>query len=122
MMPPKFRILRKTLLLTYASLLALVLSAVGCGGSLKLAELNENPGQYNEQTVTVKGRVVQTFGLPVLQQSIAKIDDGTGAVWVKPRGRVPYEGEKIEIKGTVKVGMTFANRDFAVVVLENVAP
>jgi hypothetical protein len=111
--------LRRSLFRTQTAVLVLAFATAGCGNSLRLAKLNENPGQYNEQTVTVKGRVVQTFGLPVLQQSIAKIDDGTGAVWVKPRGRVPYEGERIEVKGTVRVGMTFANRDFAVVVLED---
>jgi hypothetical protein len=104
---------------TLTLFLGVVLFLSGCGGHLKLADLNEAPGRYNEATVSVKGEVTQTFGVPVLKQSVVKIDDGTGAVWVKPRGRVPFEGETIELKGTVKIGVTFANRDFAVILVEN---
>ena len=38
---------------------------------------------------------------------------------VKPRGRVPFRGEEIEVAGTLRIGMTLANRNFGVVVYED---
>jgi hypothetical protein len=63
--------------------------------------------------------VIQTFAIPVLGQSLVKIDDGTGQIWVKPRNRVAFEGEEIEVIGTLRIGVTAANRNFGVVVYEN---
>lgn len=100
-----------------AALIALALSA--CGGGLKLAEISDNPSKYNDKQVTVRGKVVQTYAVPVLNQSVVQIDDGSGTIWVKPQGRVPFEGEKIKVKGTVKIGLTLANYNLGVIVIEN---
>ena len=104
--------------LTFAFLLPFIL-AIGCGGSLSLRELSDNPGKYNNKKVTVQGKVTQTFGVPILGQSIVKIEDSGAEIWVKPHSRTPFEGEKIKVKGTVKIGLTFANRSFGVIVIED---
>ena len=98
-----------------------VFALVSCGGisKVKIADIESDPGKYNDQHVKVKGEVVQTFALPFLGQSIVRIDDGTGKIWVKPRGKVPFKGEKLEIVGTVKVGMTIANKNFGFIVIED---
>ena len=35
---------------------------------------------------------------------MVQIDDGTGQVWVKPHGRVPFKGEEIKVKGMLEIG------------------
>jgi hypothetical protein len=108
---------RLSLLLACGLLLSV--GALGCSSPLSIHQITEQPGKYNEQQVVVKGKVIQTFAIPVLGQSLVKIDDGTGQIWVKPRNRVAFEGEEIEVIGTLKIGVTAANRNFGVVVYEN---
>ncbi len=92
---------------------------LGCSTRSSIQQITAQPGKYNEQRVVVEGKVVQTYAIPVLGQSLVKIDDGTGQIWVKPRSRVPFEGEEIEVAGTLKIGITLANRNFGVVVYED---
>ena len=108
---------RRVLLL----LLGLAILAVTPGCSTRIADITSQPGRYNEKSVVVRGTVTQTFALPMLGQSLVRIDDGTGQVWVKPHGRVPFEGEKIKVKGTLKIGMTLANKNLGFVVYQSAA-
>ena len=96
-----------------------LLLAPGCTTRSTIRQITAQPGKYNEQRVVVEGKVVQTYAIPVLGQSLVKLDDGTGQIWVKTRNRVPFEGEEIEVAGTLKIGITFANRNFGVVVYED---
>ena len=97
--------------------LGVLVALPGC--STKIAQISSEPGRYNEQHVVVKGVVTQTFALPILGQSLVQIDDGTGRVWVKPYGRVPFKGEEIKVAGTLKIGMTLANKNLGVVIYED---
>jgi hypothetical protein len=99
--------------------MAMILLLCACAGGMKISELTADPGKYNDQKVTVKGKVVQVYALPVLAQSLAQINDGSGDLWVKPYKRVPAEGQEITVKGTVKIGLTLANKDFGVIVVES---
>ena len=105
-------------ILLIVSVLALT-AQLGCRSYVPLERLSSEPARYNEAHVTVKGRVTQTFGMPVFGQSLVKIEDGSGSVWVKPDGWVPFEGQEIKVEGTLKIGMTVANKNFAVVVIED---
>ncbi len=104
------------LVLALAGGLLLLVAAWGCSARMRIDELAANPGRYNERRVVVKGTVVQTFAVPMIGQSLVQIDDGTGKVWVKPHGRVPFQGQEIEVEGTLKIGFTLANESFGVVV------
>ena len=104
---------------TFAILgITMILWLCACAGSMKISELTADPGKYNDKEVTVQGKVVQVYAVPLLSQSLAKINDGSGDLWVKPHQRVPAEGEQITITGKVKIGLTLANRDFGVIVVE----
>ena len=107
----------RQLLFLYGSLLALA-AALACSTYVPIQRIAAEPARYNEQRVSVKGRVTQTYALPVLGQSVVRIDDGSGQIWVKPYGKVPFEGEKIEVTGTLKIGMTLANKNLGVIVYE----
>ena len=100
-------------------LLALVAIVAAMGCSTKIGNITSEPGRYNEQRVVVKGTVTQSFALPVLGQSLVRLDDGTGQVWVKPHGRVPFKGEEIKVKGTLKIGMVVANQNLGVVIYQS---
>ncbi len=99
-------------------LLALILAA--CAGSrTNIRDLSENPEKYHDQEVVITGKVVSTFAIPLLSQSLVKVADSSGEIWVKPQGRVPFEGQKITVRGKLKIGLTLANRNFGVIVYEN---
>jgi len=90
-----------------------------CNAPLKISQIAAAPGRYNERQVTVKGTVTQTFAIPMIGQSMVRIDDGTGQLWVKPHRRVPFEGEEIDVTGTLRIGITMANHNMGVVVYED---
>ncbi len=100
--------------------LLLMFIVVSCAGvsRVKIQEIVNEPSKWNEQEVRIKGTVVQTFAVPFLGQSLVRVDDGTGTIWVKPRSKVYFKGDKIEVKGTVKVGLTIANKNFGFIVIE----
>ena len=99
--------------------LSMILGLAACAGSMKISELTANPGKYNDREVTVKGKVTQTYAIPILSQSLVKLSDGSDEVWVKPYDRVPFEGQEISVTGKVKIGLTLAGMNFGVLVLEN---
>ena len=96
------------------------LMLLSCAGTsrVKISDITEQPGKFNEKVVKVRGTVVQTFAVPFLKQSLVRVDDGTGTIWVKPKHKVYFKGEKIEVVGTVKLGFTFADRNFGFIIIE----
>jgi len=99
----------------------LILFCICCAGMsrMHIGTINEDPSRYSNEKVVVRGEVVQIFALPFIDQGICRLSDGTGEIWVKPAGRVPDKGESITIRGTVKVGLTFANKSFGVIIVED---
>ncbi|RMF61032.1 MAG: hypothetical protein D6743_14070 [Calditrichaeota bacterium] len=102
------------------ALVAVAVAASACVGTsrVKIQDIVDQPSKYNEQEVKIKGTVVQTFAVPLLGQSLVRVDDGTGTIWVKPRERVYFKGDKIEVIGKVKIGLTIANKNFGFIVIE----
>ena len=114
--PPRFP-RRSSLLLSLAAIGFLGLA--GCSTTLTIRQITSAPGDYSEKTVRVSGKVVKTFAVPILGQSLVKIDDGTGQLWVKPHNRVPFKGQDIEIHGLLRIGIVLANMNLGIVVYEN---
>lgn len=85
---------------------------------MNIRDLSDNPEKYHDQEVVIKGKVVSTFAIPLLSQSLVKVADDTGEIWVKPYDRVPFEGQKVTVRGKLKIGLTLANRNFGVIVYE----
>lgn len=100
------------------TLFAILLFIPGCAGATKVRDLNANPQKYNEKVVTVKGRVVESYSLPIISFGVARIDDGSGEIWVKPHNRSFFEGEKVTVKGVLKIGMTLGSKSFGYIVVE----
>lgn len=96
----------------------LLLLMLGCAGATKVREINANPQKYNEKEVTVKGKVVESYSLPIVSFGVARIDDGSGEIWVKPYDRSFFEGEKVSVKGVLKIGVTLGSKSFGYIVVE----
>jgi hypothetical protein len=76
-----------------------------CAMSLRnphVADLRDNPGRYQNHSVSIDGVVTTSWGLPLLPFRMYKVDDGTGEVTVLSQGsRMPTRGARVRVKGKV---------------------
>jgi hypothetical protein len=93
-----------------SALLAIVASAAltltsACALSLRsphISDLRENPGRYQNQTVSIDGVVTSSWGLPLVPVRLYQVDDGTGELTVlSQNSRTPTKGARVRVKGRV---------------------
>jgi hypothetical protein len=99
---------RLALLVTFAAGLS------ACATSLRnphIADLRDNPGRYQNHSVSIDGVVTNSWGVPMLPFRLYKVDDGTGEVTVVSQGaRVPTRGARVRVRGRVdEVGVVSGN-------------
>jgi hypothetical protein len=84
---------------------ALVSISSACALSLRhpqIADLQHNPGRYQDRTVNINGVVTSSWGVPLVPFRFYKVDDGTGEVTVLAQGsRTPTKGARVHVKGRV---------------------
>ena len=103
--------------LAAASVIFVLLLAVGCPQQRTIAEINRDPGRYLNKEVAVRGTVTESFG--ALGTGVYQVDDGTGKLWVfTDRYGVPAKGTRVGVAGTISPTATFAGRSFATVLRE----
>ena len=90
---------------------------VGCA-SVNIAKIQKMPKAYEDKTVSISGKVVETMGVPFLQKGFYQIDDGTGKIWVASTKRSPVRGEQVKVIGEVKAGFTVGGKTYGVVLVE----
>jgi hypothetical protein len=83
-----------------------VLSAVlaaGCAArGVRIAELKDQPDKYDRKTISVTGKVTDSYGIPLLPFQLYKVDDGSGEITVVSRSnRSPSKGARVQVKGKV---------------------
>jgi hypothetical protein len=77
--------------------------ASGCASSLRIADLQRQPGRYQDHSVSVSGTVTSSWGIPLAPFKFYKIDDGTGQLTILSQGtRMPATGEHVRVKGRVE--------------------
>ena len=90
----------------FALCAALLAGTSACAVSLRhpnIADIQQHPGRYQDQTVSVSGVVTSSWGLPLVPFRFYKVDDGTGEVTVLSQGsRMPTTGEHVRVKGRVQ--------------------
>jgi hypothetical protein len=91
---------------TRASLVLLLAGFTSaCAMSLRnphVADLRDNPGRYQNHTVSIDGVVTSSWGLPLVPYRMYKVDDGTGEVTVLSQNtRMPTRGARVRVKGKV---------------------
>lgn len=87
----------------FASLLLAGLVA-GCAfRSARIAEIKQNPGRYDDRTVSVTGFVTSSWSVPLVPYKFYKVDDGTGEITVLAgSGRTPNKGARVQVKGRLE--------------------
>src|SRR5713101_2066297 len=107
-------------LLPVALALAVILSTllmVGCPQGTTIADIQRDPGRFRDKEVSIRGRVVTSFG--AVGEGAYEVDDGTGRIWVlTDRGGVPGQNSRVTVSGRVSTGITFGGRSFGTVIRE----
>ncbi len=105
-----------TTAILFTTLAVFALLTTGCPQHRSIAEIERNPGRYQDKEVIVTGRVVDSYGvsLPGIGGGGAyKIDDGTGSIWVLATERgVPQKGAEVGVQGTVSSGINWKGRNY----------
>ena len=83
----------------------LVLTALVSACALRaqnIADLQHNPGRYQDRSVRIDGVVTSSWGVPLVPFKLYKVDDGTGEVTVISQGaRTPTRGAHVHVRGRV---------------------
>jgi len=84
-----------------AVVLAAALLVAGCAArQVRIAELQADPGRFDDDSVRITGMVTSSFGIPLVPFQLYNVDDGTGEIAVLSRsGRTPTKGTRVEVKG-----------------------
>lgn len=83
-----------------AALLAVFTAACASGASV--GQLKTNPGRYVDRSVTVRGTVTSSWGIPLVPLKMYQVDDGTGEILVvSDDSRVPSRGARVKVTGRV---------------------
>jgi hypothetical protein len=93
--------------------LAGALLAASCGArSVRIAEIRDHPGRFDDKTIRVTGVVTSSWGLPLVPFQFYNVDDGSGEITVLSRsGRfVPSKGARIQVKGRLNQIGSFGSR------------
>ena len=81
----------------------LIASTSACAGVLRsprVADVQNNPGHYQNHSVNINGVVTSSWGIPFFK--LYKVDDGTGEITVLSQGgRTPARGAHVKVKGRV---------------------
>ncbi len=93
------------------ALLGAVLIAGCAARGVRIAELKDRPGKYDDRAVAVTGVVTSSWGIPLVPFQLYNVDDGTGEITVLSRtGRAPSKGSRVQVKGRVNEFAQFGGR------------
>lgn len=84
----------------------------GCAArGVRIAELKDQPTKYATKSVSVRGVVTNSWGIPLVPFQLYNVDDGSGEITVLSRsGRTPARGTRVEVKGKVNEFAVFGGR------------
>jgi len=93
------------------------LLTIACPERTSIADIEANPGKYQNKEVAVAGVVKDSYGLSIPGTNLGggayKIDDGTGSMWIiVADGSVPSKGAEIGVKGRVGSGVNWKGKNY----------
>ncbi|MEP6945778.1 MAG: hypothetical protein ABJA02_07670 [Acidobacteriota bacterium] len=96
--------------------LTIGLLATGCPQRRSIADIEANPGRYQNKEVIITGVVRDSYGISLPGTRVGggayKIDDGTGSIWVFTERGVPARGTEIGIRGVVGSGVNWKGKTY----------
>ena len=98
-------------------IVAAALLTAACPKRVSIADIEANPGKYQNKDVAVAGTVRDSYGLSIPGTNLGggayKIDDGTGSIWViVSEGTVPAKGTEMGVSGRVGTGVNWKGRNY----------
>ena len=106
----------KRLAVVSAVFMSMLLLA-GCPPTLKVADIEKDPGRYMNKEITVHGKVSNSYG--ALGMGMFQVNDGTGSLWVlSERFGVPGQGGTVTVTGTLMQTASFAGKSYSNVLRE----
>lgn len=107
---------------TTCAAVSLLFVLAGClgPGHTPIGEIVDDPGNYAEKAVSVKGQVTDVMAVPMLTEWAAyRIENSTGSIWVVTRAGAPPTGETVVVKGRVKVALRLGTKNLGVGIMES---
>ena len=101
-----------------ALFLIFIILVSGCAFRVQVSEIKRRPEKYENKQVSVRGKVVESVGIPLVQKGVYQIDDGSGRIWVVSQNHRPSRGEKVSVKGEVKTGFSIGGHSFGIAIVE----
>lgn len=98
--------------------LILIFLVSGCVFHTSISRIKKDPQEYEGESVSIKGKVVETAGIPFVQKGIYQVDDGTGKIWVVSQKRRPSRGEEVTVKGKIETGFSISGQTFGIAIVE----
>src|SRR5262245_70985 len=77
----------------------LCVAAIGCGPK-RINQLLADPSRYRDQTITVRGTVVQSAS--VAGRGIYRLADGDQSLWVVTTSGAPRQGARVDVTGRLQ--------------------
>ena len=86
---------------------------------VKIADVKAHPDRYENQTVTVRGKVTSVTKMPFMTEGFFTLDDGSGEITVTTSGALPAEGQERTVTGKVESAFKILNKSVGLVIQEN---
>ena len=107
---------RNTKILLLVLIAGLALLATACPERTSIADIERDPGKFNNKDVAIAGVVRDSYGISLpgtpVRGGIYKVDDGTGSIWIVTEGTVPNKGAEVGVRGTVGSGVSWKGRNY----------
>jgi len=101
------------------ALLGAVLLAGCAARNVRIAEIQDQPGKYEDKKIAVTGVVTSSWGIPLVPFQLYKVDDGTGEITVLSRyGRTPSKGQRVRVRGRINEFAVFGGRSIGLHIKE----
>src|SRR4051812_5977707 len=113
---------KKTILLLIGIILSVGFGVDARSSRKSIADIEANPGKYQNKTVSITGIVRDADGVNIpimgIRGGCYKIDDGTGSIWVCTEKGVPTKGAELTVKGKLQNGATIQGKNYGLVIME----
>ena len=84
--------------------MAFAVFTAACATGASIGQVKTNPGRYVDKSVTVRGTVTSSWGIPLVPLKMYQVDDGTGEILVVSGRRGASRRRARSVKVTGKVG------------------
>jgi len=82
---------------------AITIACASVPGRPSIQQVQTQSGRFVDHSVTIRGRVTTSWGIPLVGFNVYKVEDGTGEITVvSTERRLPGRGAEVEVRGKVE--------------------